>query len=181
MGGNSACKGGKAPWKNADELYTTIDQIQLGDTPWHSSTIRYRGPLPAGTPPKWMTETYELFFRDARLLLQQQFKTFDFKDAIDLVPYQQFNKAGKRVFTNLMSGDWAWRQAVCLHFNHYEHPTYALSGYNRRGPCHSRGNVHTNCGRERQDYCFGCYGASTISSGVYVTWECYQYGAQSTW
>lgn len=61
-----------------------------------------------------MTETYELCFRNTRHVLQQQFKTPDFKDKISLVPYRQFNRAGKRVFTNLMSGEWAWRQTVCV-------------------------------------------------------------------
>jgi hypothetical protein len=30
-----------------------------------------------------------------------------------MVPYRQFNHADHRVWSNLMSGDWAWKQAVC--------------------------------------------------------------------
>jgi hypothetical protein len=108
--------GGTTPWRTPKDLHDTIDEIQLGISPWKSYSVRYQGPLPAGTPPKWMTQTYELCVRDARMVLHHQFQTPDFKDKINLVPYQQFNKAGKRVFSNLMSGEWAWRQAVSYHY-----------------------------------------------------------------
>lgn len=108
-------QGGSSPWHNAADLYSTIDEIQHGDTPWRSYSIRYDGPLPHGTPPKWMTQTYELCIRDSRQVLHQQLATPEFKDKMNLVPYRQFNRAGKRVFTNLMSGDWAWKQAVHHH------------------------------------------------------------------
>ncbi|KAI0003199.1 hypothetical protein BJV74DRAFT_876167 [Russula compacta] len=59
----------------------------------------------------WMTETYELCCRDTRRVLHQQLSMSDFKDKINLTPYQQFNSSGKRVYSNLMSGDWAWNHA----------------------------------------------------------------------
>lgn len=104
--------GGTSPWRTTADLYATIDEIQHGDAPWKSYSICYDGPLPSGTPPKWMTRTYELCVRDSRQVLHQQFATPEFKDKMNLTPYRQFNRAGKRVFTNLMSGDWAWKQAV---------------------------------------------------------------------
>lgn len=105
--------GGLAPWKNSDKLYRTIDAIQHGDAPWKTYHIHYRGPRPPGTAPKWMTETYELCTRDARQVLQHQLASAQFKDQINLVPYRQFNSKGQRVWSNLMSADWAWSQAVC--------------------------------------------------------------------
>ncbi|KAJ6472154.1 hypothetical protein C8R47DRAFT_1296895 [Mycena vitilis] len=78
--------------------------------PWRIYKITYTGPRPP-VPPKWMTETYELCTRDSRLVLQQQLATPDFKDKIDYSPYRQFDGNGKRVWSNFMSGDWAWRQA----------------------------------------------------------------------
>ncbi|KAJ7162408.1 hypothetical protein C8R46DRAFT_1283311 [Mycena filopes] len=103
--------GGTAAWKDARELYATIDAIQDGQAPWKTYTLRYAGPLPPGQPPKWMTQLYELCARDTRLLLHNQLGTTSFKDHIDLVPYRQFNHGGQRVWSNLMSGDWAWNQA----------------------------------------------------------------------
>jgi hypothetical protein len=99
------------PWRNAEDLYNTIDQIQCGDCPWKTYDIRYQGPRPQ-TPPKWMTETYQLCCRDSRQVLLQQLATSEFKDKFNPVPYKQFNSSGKRIYSNLMSGDWAWEQAV---------------------------------------------------------------------
>ncbi|KAJ7800645.1 hypothetical protein B0H14DRAFT_3092576 [Mycena olivaceomarginata] len=82
------------PWKNAAELYSTIDSIQHGDAPW-----------------KWMMQTYELCTRDVRAVLHTQLTTTDFKGQFNYTPYRQFNGKGRRVWSNLMSGDWAWKQA----------------------------------------------------------------------
>jgi hypothetical protein len=105
--------GGDAPWKSTDDLYKAIDAIRYGNLPWKTYHIRYQGPRPLGTPPKWMTETYELATRDTRQVLHHQLGTKEFKDKINLVSYRQFNGKGQRVLSNLMSADWAWSQAVC--------------------------------------------------------------------
>ncbi|KAJ7242405.1 hypothetical protein B0H12DRAFT_1326085 [Mycena haematopus] len=108
----SLCDSGRlALWTSAQELYADIDRIQHGDVPWKTCRMRYKGPLPAGTPPRWMTQDYELCTRDVRLLLRQQLGTSTFKDSADYVPYRQFNRSGDRVWSNFMSGEWAWKQA----------------------------------------------------------------------
>ncbi|KAJ7744450.1 hypothetical protein DFH07DRAFT_869769 [Mycena maculata] len=99
------------PWKNAADLYRTIDSIKHGDAPWKVHKSRYQGPRPAGIPPKWMIETYELCTRNIRTVLHNQLATADFKDQFDYTPYQQFNADGKQVWSNLFSGDWSWKQA----------------------------------------------------------------------
>jgi hypothetical protein len=104
--------GGTVPWRNSDELYATIDEIQSGHMPWKTYQMRYTGPLPAGTPPKWMTQIYEVCTRDLHAVLHHQLATTSFKDDVDMIPYRQYNHARKRVWSNLMSGDWAWKQAV---------------------------------------------------------------------
>ncbi|KDQ49560.1 hypothetical protein JAAARDRAFT_186918 [Jaapia argillacea MUCL 33604] len=58
-----------------------------------------------------MTETYELCTRDARLVLHNQLATPAFKNQQNTRPYRQFNKAGRRVYSNLMSADYAWNQS----------------------------------------------------------------------
>lgn len=103
--------GGTPTWKSATELYDNIDKIQHGNAPWKTYSFRYSGPLPP-SPPQWMTRTYELCTRDTRQVLQHQFANPDFKDKVNYKPYKQFNKSGKRIWSNLMSGDWAWKQAV---------------------------------------------------------------------
>jgi hypothetical protein len=104
--------GDSTPWTNAQDLYDTIDMIQHGDAPWKVHKIRYKGPFPAGVPPKWMTETFELCARDSRVVLRHQLAPSEFKGSTNYVPYQQFDGEGRRVWSNLMSADWAWEQAV---------------------------------------------------------------------
>ena len=103
--------GGDIPWKDAKELWATIDEIQQGDCPWKTYTVHYSGPLPNNAP-AWMLEDFELCFRDSKKLLQQQLQS-DFKGQFHRSPYLQFNAEGERVWSNMMSGDWAYTQAVC--------------------------------------------------------------------
>jgi len=104
--------GGDSPWANSTELYATINAIQCSDVPWKVYKIRYHGPFSRGTPPRWMTQTYELCTRDSRLLLHQQLETAHFKDAINLSPYRQYDGDQQRTWSNSISADWAWKQAV---------------------------------------------------------------------
>ncbi|KAF7354503.1 C2H2-type domain-containing protein [Mycena venus] len=140
------------PWKNATQLYETIDSIQHGDAPWKVQKIRYQGPRPAGTPAKWMTETYELCSRDIRTVLHNQLATADFKDQFNYTPYRQFNAKGKRdmiaedennhgtMFVPVVGG--SDKTTVSVGTGHQEyHPVYSspgnLTGIARRA--HSNG------------------------------------------
>ncbi|KAF8176827.1 hypothetical protein K438DRAFT_1978871 [Mycena galopus ATCC 62051] len=109
------------PWNNAADLYTDIDRIQEGDAPWRTHIVRYSGPLPPGTPLRWMTQPYEVCMRDLRKVLHNQLAIRSFKEHVDYVPYRQFNHAGKRAWSNLMSGDWAWKQATEITCNPDNH------------------------------------------------------------
>ncbi|RXW11157.1 hypothetical protein EST38_g14698, partial [Candolleomyces aberdarensis] len=100
-----------APWRNAEELYATIDSIQAGGAPFITVYLRYNGPKPSVNPPSWMTATYELCIRNSRLVLEQQLQNPEFATQFETSPYQQFNSSGDRIFSNLMSGDWVWRTA----------------------------------------------------------------------
>ncbi|KAF8870790.1 hypothetical protein CPB84DRAFT_1692758 [Gymnopilus junonius] len=97
-------------WRRGEDMYETIDSIQSGDAPWKTYKFQYTGPKPS-TPPRWMEEIYELSLRDILLVLRYQHATPEFKDKFDSRPYQEFDPQGNRVFSNLMSGDWAYRQA----------------------------------------------------------------------
>ncbi|KAJ7577182.1 hypothetical protein C8J56DRAFT_799124, partial [Mycena floridula] len=97
------------PWASAKEVRTTIDSIQESDIPWKMVQFHYSGSLPNGTPPKWMTETYELCVHDSHLLLQQQLTTT--VDKFNPTAYRQFNKDRNQVYSNRMSANWAWTQS----------------------------------------------------------------------
>ncbi|TFK16478.1 hypothetical protein FA15DRAFT_550643, partial [Coprinopsis marcescibilis] len=99
------------PWRCAKDLYATIDNIQQGSAPFETTTFKYTGELPEN-PPAWMTEEYELCVRDAREALWHQLSTTEFVNQFETRPYRQFEAHGmqQRVWTNLMSGDWAWEE-----------------------------------------------------------------------
>jgi Plavaka transposase len=99
------------PWKSAAEMYNTIDKIRQGNNPWKSVPFHYTGPKPK-TPPKWMTKEYVLVTRNIRHLLYEQIACTDFDGHWDYAPFMEFDHAGNRVWTNIMSGDWAAKQAV---------------------------------------------------------------------
>ncbi|KIJ62152.1 hypothetical protein HYDPIDRAFT_30701 [Hydnomerulius pinastri MD-312] len=129
--------GGEVPWQNAQELYHTIDEIQHGDAPWKVYRIRYNGPLPRGTPPKWMTETYELCARNSQQVVHNQLSTPGFKDTINYVPYQQFNKQADLIakdpathgsfFVPIVAGSDKTTVSVATGHQEY-HPVYMSPG-----------------------------------------------------
>ena len=101
-----------APWMTVKKLYATIDTIQTGSLPLQTYKFNYAGPKPS-TPPRWMEQTYELNTRNVLAIAQEQLATLAFKEQFDYVPYQEFNSKGEHVWSNLMSGLWAFQQAVC--------------------------------------------------------------------
>ncbi len=95
------------------ELYRLIDSIRQGDIPWDSFSVQYNSALldPNTPRPPWMDQAYEIWFRNPLHMLETQIRNPDFKDEMDYAPKQVFYK-GKRRYHNLMSGNWAWEQAV---------------------------------------------------------------------
>ena len=105
------------PFESAKELYNMIDSTPLGDIPWQSCTLNYKGSPPEtlgpnGESPPWTTADYDIWFRDARLLVQEMISNPDFAGEFDFAPYQEYSTDGQHRFEDFMSGDWAWKQAV---------------------------------------------------------------------
>jgi len=104
------------PFSNHADLYQTIDSTLLGDVPWESFSLKYNGVLPQGEKPSWMTSEYDIWFRDPRAVVRNLISNPDFKGEFDYAPYQEYDTNGNHRFQDFMSGNWAWKQAVC-HFN----------------------------------------------------------------
>lgn len=60
-----------------------------------------------------MGQTYELNARNVLAIAREQLATLAFKEQFDYVLYQEFNSKGECVWSNLVSGLWAFQQAVC--------------------------------------------------------------------
>ena len=59
-----------------------------------------------------MEEVYELNARDVLATLEQQLGTTEFDRNFETTPYEEYDHAGHRVLSNLMSGSWAHHEAV---------------------------------------------------------------------
>ena len=151
--------GARPPFANCDEMLATIDTISHGDAPWFCFEVSYEGPLPEENIPSWMTEKYLVWTRNIRMILHIMIKNGDYNGEFDYAPYVELGVKGERILTNLMSGNWAWRQAVsgrCFNLNLVKNlPTTNLpiTGRNRRGSHDPWGDVCSLHSGERQDHC----------------------------
>lgn len=104
--------GDEPPFSNTKDLHNVIDSTPLGDVPWESFSIQYNGTQPASDVPSWMQAEYDVWFRDPRSIVQNMLSNPDFKSEFDYAPFQEYDGDGIHRFRDLMSGNWAWQQAV---------------------------------------------------------------------
>ena len=115
----SGDNGTEPPFSSHNDLYETIDSIKLGDLPWICFTVRYNGPLLArGEVPSWMVTEHEVWCHEVCLLMHGQLANPDFDGEIDYSPLQIFGPTGKWEWSNVMTGNWAWKQAVSYFINY---------------------------------------------------------------
>jgi len=107
----STTPNGFAPFQNHQEMLETIDAIDVGDIPWQSFSAKYSGIVPPGNPPDWMLYKYTVFFWDPLSVVWSMISNPDFKGQFDYALYREFD-GGHRRLADLMSGNWAWKQAV---------------------------------------------------------------------
>jgi len=70
---------------------------------------------PASDLTLWMDATYTTWFRDPHTIIRNMLGNPDFKNEMDYAPYREWKGQGEsatRQWRNVMSGDWAWDQAV---------------------------------------------------------------------
>ena len=60
-----------------------------------------------------MKKEYEVWYRDPLAILKNQLSNPDFDQKFHTTPYREYNKNGEQVWSDLLSGNWAWKQAVC--------------------------------------------------------------------
>lgn len=104
------------PFADHKDLLNCIDSIPHGEVPWQSFTVGYTGPLPEGDIPPWMEAEYDVWFRCPREIARNQLSNPMFANEMDWAPKRVFDKHGKREWSDFMSGNWAWRQAVSYTF-----------------------------------------------------------------
>ena len=106
----------EAPYRNHNDLLNTIDSIELGDTPWEAFTVRYGGALNDNSP-SWKRDTYTIYARDTLAVMRSVLSNPDYDRCFEYTPYREYVGPERRRWSSLMSGDWAWNKAVCIHSN----------------------------------------------------------------
>ncbi|KDQ55245.1 hypothetical protein JAAARDRAFT_196095 [Jaapia argillacea MUCL 33604] len=102
-----------APFRDAQDLYNTIDLIEHGDAPWESFEVRYSGPVVADSP-TWKQTNYRVYYRNTRTVAHNMLKNPDFDKKIDYTVFQEYTGPGQRQYSNLMLGDWAWNKSTTI-------------------------------------------------------------------
>jgi len=101
------------PFVNKQDLYNTIDAIEVGDIPWTSFSLSFNGEA-GDRVPSWKHASYDVWYRDPRLVMHQQIGNRDFVEEMDFSAKEVRDEQGTRLHTDFMSGDFAWRQSVRL-------------------------------------------------------------------
>ncbi|KAG2054967.1 hypothetical protein BDR06DRAFT_982212 [Suillus hirtellus] len=113
VNGSEGRSGKPPPYANKKDLYDTIDMIYQGNVPWQSFTVQHGDTNSlTGDPsaPQWKLAEYDTWFWDPCMLLCNQLSNPDFKDGFDHAPHQVYGNNHERVFSDFMSGNWAWNQ-----------------------------------------------------------------------
>ncbi|KAI0069628.1 hypothetical protein K474DRAFT_1750439 [Panus rudis PR-1116 ss-1] len=167
-GGDEAAAG--PPLVDHKHMHSLIDSIPLGDAPWRSFTATYTGVPPESDGgdelPSWMTARHEVWYRDPRTIVRDMLANPDFGKEFDAGPFRRYDPNGSRHYQNLMSGNWAWRQADLIAEDANCHGSMFVpivlgsdkttvsvaTGQNDYYPVYiSIGNVHNNARRSRRN------------------------------
>lgn len=114
-GASLAIHNDNAPFPSHRAMYHVIDAIPYGEVPWKSFIVNYTGDLPSDSEkprPTWMDEPQVIWYRDPLLILRSMIANPDFAREFDYTPYHEYIN-GVHQFHDFMSGDWAWKEAVC--------------------------------------------------------------------
>jgi len=101
------------PFANAQDLYNKIDSTDIGAAPWQAFSVQFNAEAEEGSGlPSWKTKPYEVWFRDPLKIAEAHIGNKDFAREMDYSPKRVFSRAGRRQYSDFMSGNWAWDQAV---------------------------------------------------------------------
>ncbi|KAM6490793.1 hypothetical protein JOM56_013756 [Amanita muscaria] len=151
---------GEPPFANHREMYDTIDATTDGGVPWESFISSNDS-----SRPSWMNADYEVWFRNPKQLVETLISNPDFADEFDYAPYHEYHGNSHR-FCDLMSGDWAWKQADLIAQDPSTHGSMFVpiilgsdkttvsvaTGDNEYWPIYlSIGNIHNNVRRAHRN------------------------------
>ncbi|KAE9390680.1 hypothetical protein BT96DRAFT_945950 [Gymnopus androsaceus JB14] len=106
--------GDSAPFGNHQELLETIDSIWDGSAPWKCLETQVDESFLLDAP-KWQKTSYQVWYRDPDTVIANILENPDFADEFDPAPYVHVGKDGKCRWSDIMSGNFAYRQATKIY------------------------------------------------------------------
>jgi Plavaka transposase len=97
-GATLAKYGDAAPFSNYRDLYTIMNSIPFGDTPWELFNVVYTGDKPNRDALSWMLANYDVWFRSPHTLLHNLISNPDFDKDSDYVPFHEYDQFGNHYF-----------------------------------------------------------------------------------
>ncbi|KAH7917560.1 hypothetical protein BV22DRAFT_1108549 [Leucogyrophana mollusca] len=104
-----ATHNGSSPFFSHHEAYDAIDSIRAGDVPWQCLTVDPPDDLPSNAP-AWKQSQYQVWYRDPDTVIKNMLDNTDFDGQFDYSPYIYTDSNGQRRWTDVMSGNFVWRQ-----------------------------------------------------------------------
>ncbi|KAN0080179.1 hypothetical protein V8E55_009745 [Tylopilus felleus] len=131
--------GERPPFTSCEELYSVIDDVEVGDISWECFGVKYSGDQP-DPPAPWMDDVYDVWMRDPETAISQIIGNTDFENLMDFVPYWEYNtETNTQCWRDFMSSDWAWEEVVRL----YKTTVSVATGQHDYYPLYlSIGNLH---------------------------------------
>ncbi|KAI9436964.1 hypothetical protein H4582DRAFT_2111974 [Lactarius indigo] len=99
-----------APFESHEDLYSLIDSSAHGDVPWECLVTTVPEDVDEGAP-SWMRTVYEVWYRNPDSVLSAMLSNPDFHGLFDLRPYIDLNADGTHLWSDVMSGNIAWRHS----------------------------------------------------------------------
>jgi Plavaka transposase len=106
--------GGNSPMRTHRELHALIDLSTLGDVPWQCM-VASPSEDDNDDVPDWMCAKYEVWYHNPDTVVSQILANPEFDGQFDLRPYIDLDDHGQRQWSNIMSGNIAWRHSVSSH------------------------------------------------------------------
>ncbi|KAF9063580.1 hypothetical protein BDP27DRAFT_1202988, partial [Rhodocollybia butyracea] len=105
-----------APFLNHQDILETIDSIQDGSAPWQCLETQVEDNLLPNAP-EWQKASYQVWYRDPDTVIANILSNPEFADDFDPAPYVHIGKDGKCWWSDMMSGNFAYRQSTAIYDN----------------------------------------------------------------
>jgi len=98
------------PFKNHEEMHATIDVSRLGDVPWQCMVTDIAEDVDDRTP--WTQMRYKIWYCNPDSVVSNMLDNPDFDRQFDTCAYIELDADQNRRWSNVMSGNIAWRRSV---------------------------------------------------------------------